>query len=60
MNFFKKIIKTIICFLVGFSFWYLVGVLLSKEINPLCWGIFGKLIYCIVSWGSSRSLYEKY
>jgi hypothetical protein len=58
MKLLKFTTKVLISFIFGFGFWYSIGVLLSSEFNPLAWSIFGKIMYIIFAWGTSRTTHE--
>jgi hypothetical protein len=58
MKLLSTIIKILLSAVLGFGFWYFIGVLLSSNFNILEWSIFGKIIYVLLSWGTTRNLFE--
>jgi hypothetical protein len=52
------VVKILISWILGFGFWYFIGLLMSSNFNPLEWSIFGKIFYILLSWGTTRTIFE--
>lgn len=40
--------KKVLIILLGVFIWYVIGVFISNEFNPLNWWIIGKILFIIV------------
>jgi hypothetical protein len=58
MKLLYTIIKILLSAVLGFGLWFFIGVLLTSNFNILGWSIFGKIIYIIFSWGTTRTIFE--
>ncbi len=51
----KKILIISSSLILGFGVWYLVMWLIITNPNPFIWSLFSKLVYLILSYGSTEA-----
>jgi hypothetical protein len=54
----KKILIISSSLILGFGVWYLVMWLIITNPNPFEWSLFSKLVYLILSYGSTEATRE--
>ncbi len=54
----KKILIISSSLILGFGVWYLVMWLIITNPNPFIWSLFSKLVYLILSYGSTEATRE--